>query len=278
MNIKEALEYAIKILKQNNKDEAILKSKMLLALVLNQSKEYLVTHDNQELLKKEEKLYHKYVKKILKDEPLQYILQMQEFMGLKFLVNKNVLIPRSDTETLVLEVLEIANENKNYKILDLCTGSGAIAISLKKLNNNYNMWASDISLKALKVAKQNAKQNNTQINFIRSNLFNKIKEKFDIIVSNPPYIKTKVIKDLEKNVQKEPTIALDGGKDGMDIYKKIVNSANEYLNEEGILALEIGYDQKEDVIKLIKEANCYKNIYSKKDLSGNDRIVICQKK
>lgn len=277
MNIKEALKYAINILKQNNQTEAVLKAKLLLAFVLKQKKEYLVTHDEEKLLKKEKKLYNRYITRILKNEPIQYILGTQEFMGLNFKVNKNVLIPRADTETLVLETLNIIEKN-DYKILDLCTGSGSIAISLKNINKNSAVYASDISVKALNVAKQNAKENKVSINFIKSNLFNKIEEKFNIIVSNPPYIKTNIIKTLEKNVQKEPYIALDGGKDGLDIYRKIINSAINYLENEGFLALEIGYDQKEDIITLLEKTNYYKNIYSKKDLAGNDRIVVCQKK
>ncbi len=145
------------------------------------------------------------------------------------------------------------------------------------------MILSDISKDALKVATQNynniigAHDCARQDKIIQSDLFENIKNKFDIIVSNPPYIKMDVIKTLEPEVQKEPILALDGGKDGLDIYRKIINQAHEYLNENGYLCLEIGYDQKEEVINLIKQMNKYKEIYSKKDLAGNDRIVVCKK-
>lgn len=125
--------------------------------------------------------------------------------------------------------------------------------------------------------KNNEKRyNDYKIKIIQSDLFENIKNKFDVIVSNPPYIKTDVIKTLDKEVQNEPILALNGGKDGLTIYRKIINQAHKYLNNNGYLCLEIGYDQKEEVIKLIQETNNYKNIYSKKDLSGNDRIVICK--
>lgn len=138
--------------------------------------------------------------------------------------------------------------------------------------------ASDISNKALEVAKINAKNNNVEIEFIESDLFNEINKKFDIIVSNPPYIKTDVIDKLSLEVQNEPHIALDGGQDGLDFYKKIINNAYKYLETEGYLALEIGYDQKQKVIEIIENSNKYKEIYSKKDLAGNDRIVVCKRR
>ena len=138
----------------------------------------------------------------------------------------------------------------------------------------------DISCKALKIAEKNAKENGV-INkciFINSDMFNKIEEKFDIIVSNPPYIRTDIISTLEKEVQKEPIIALDGGKDGLDFYKIIADKAWKFLKSDGVIAVEIGFDQKDDVINLLEQTRKYKDIYSKKDLSGNDRIVICRNK
>lgn len=277
MTIKQILEKVISILKQNNIEEPILKSKLLLAFVLKQEKEYLLINDNKELSEKEEQEYEEVINRLIKGEPIQYIIGKQEFMGLQFEVNKNVLIPRADTEVLVEEVIDII-ENKELKVLDLCTGSGAIAVSLAKKLKNIKVTASDISLNALKTAKKNAILNDVNIIFKHSDLFENIEETFDIIVSNPPYIETDVIKTLSKDVQNEPFIALDGGKDGLDIYKKIVNDAYKYLNEDGTLALEIGYNQKEQVINLLKESGNYTDIYSKKDLGGNNRIVLCKKK
>ena len=167
-------------------------------------------------------------------------------------------------------------------MLDLCTGSGAIGISIAKNINNCEITLSDISKDALNVATQNynnivgAHDCARQDKIIQSDLFENIKDKFDIIVSNPPYIKSDVIKTLDKEVQNEPILALDGGKDGLDTYRKIIEHAYKYLNENGYLCLEIGYDQKDEVIRLIEETNQYKDIYSKKDLAGNDRIIICK--
>lgn len=184
---------------------------------------------------------------------------------------------------------------ENIKILDLCTGSGAIGISIAKYIDNCEVTLTDISNEALKIATQNCinilettichqqntekKDKNNKIQILQSDLFKKFdeKNKFDIIVSNPPYIRTDVIKKLDKEVQKEPMIALDGGKDGLKFYKKIIEEAYKFLNPNGYLCLEVGYDQKEEVIDLIEETKRYTNIYSKKDLAGNDRIVICEK-
>ena len=198
-------------------------------------------------------------------------------MKLNFYVDKDVLIPRADTEILVEEVIKLAKKVGAKKILDLCTGSGAIAVSLAKYINKSEITATDISNEALRIAKLNAKNNNVEdrITFISSDLFQNVpEEKYDIIVSNPPYIKTKDIKTLNKDVQKEPKLALDGGIDGLDFYRKITKKADEYLKFGGFLCFEIGFDQKEDVIKLIEEQGKFKSTYSKKDLCDNDRIVI----
>ena len=184
----------------------------------------------------------------------------------------------------------MGDPQKNIKILDLCTGSGAIGISIAKNIENCEITLSDISKEALEIAQKNCvgvdahidprikkQKTNNKIKIIQSDLFENIHDKFDIIVSNPPYIKTDIIKTLDKEVQNEPILALDGGKDGLDIYRKIIEQSYKYLNENGYLCLEIGYDQKDEVIRLIKETGKYKNIYSKKDLASNDRIIICEK-
>jgi len=298
MNIKQALEYGIELLKENNIDEPILKTRMLLANILNETKEYLMVHELEELNEELIKIFKQDISKLCKNIPIQYITNKQEFMGLEFYVDENVLIPQPDTEILVEEVINMcrgrscAYPQKNIKILDLCTGSGAIGISIAKNIDNCEIALSDISIYALEVATKNTKkivgasiarpqnngieQKNCKIKIIQSDLFENIKNKFDIIVSNPPYIKSNIIKTLDKEVQNEPILALDGGRDGLDIYRKIIEQAYKYLNENGYLCLEIGYDQKEEVIKLIEETNQYQEIYSKKDLSGNDRIVVCK--
>ena len=200
-------------------------------------------------------------------------------MKLNFFVDKNVLIPRQDTEILVEEVIKIAQKNNSKKILDLCTGSGAIAVSLAKYLPQSEITAIDISNEAIQIAKKNAITNNVenQITFINSDMFTNLnEEKFDIIVSNPPYIKTDVINNLDNQVKNEPYIALDGGKDGLDFYKKIINESYAYLKCNGYLCLEIGFDQKIDVIELIENTTQFKETYSKKDLYDNDRIIITQ--
>lgn len=196
---------------------------------------------------------------------------------MNFLVNEDVLIPRPDTEILVEEVIEITKRLTRPKILDLCTGSGSIAISVAKYAPNAIMYATDISTNAIEIAKKNAKINNVEnrIEFIESDLFEDIpKMKFDIIVTNPPYIKRDEISKLDLEVQNEPQIALDGGIDGLDFYRKISSKAYDYLKYNGYLCMEIGYDQKELVLDILNYENRYSSTYCKKDLYGNDRIII----
>lgn len=185
---------------------------------------------------------------------MQYITNYQEFMGMKFFVNENVLVPRSDTETLVEEVIKLAKEENKKDIIELCTGSGIIAISLKKYLEEANVIATDISTKALEIAKRNTKQllEEDKIKFIQSDMFEKITGKYDIIISNPPYIKTEVIK--EYSLEFEPIFALDGGQDGLEFYKIIIKEGYKYLKRNGIIALEIGYDQKEEIFELVAKS------------------------
>ena len=277
MQIKRILEEAVNILKDNNIEEARIKAKIVLCMVLKIEKEYIIINESREMKKEDEEKYFQYINKLKNGIPLQYITNKQEFMKLNFFVNENVLIPRADTEILVEEVISLSSGNKD-KILDVCTGSGAIAVSLAKYIKNSNVIALDISKEALKIAEKNALDNNVSIKFIESDLFNNLKENnFDIIVSNPPYIKEDVINKLSIEVKHEPKIALDGGKDGLDFYRKLSSESYKYLKKDGYLCLEIGYDQKNEVIKILKNEEKYKNIYSKKDLFGNDRIIIAQK-
>lgn len=277
MQVKRVLEEAVKILKDNNIDEAIIKAKIVLCMVLKIEKEYIIINDSKEMAKEDEEKYFQYINKLKNGIPLQYITNNQEFMKLNFFVDENVLIPRADTEILVEEVISLANDDKN-KILDVCTGSGVIAVSLAKYIKNSNVMALDISKEALKIAEKNAFNNNVNIKLIESDLFNNLEENdFDIIVSNPPYIRENVINELSIEVKHEPKIALDGGKDGLDFYRKLSSESYKYLKEDGYLCLEIGYDQKNEVIEILKNEKKYKNIYSKKDLFGNDRIIIAQK-
>lgn len=282
MKIKDVIKQGALILKEHSIEDSNMKSRIVLADLLNKTKEYLMIHDDEEIEDGLKDIFLNRIERLKNHEPLQYVINKQEFMGFEFYVDKNVLIPQPDTENLVEEVILLSdNLRKNYKkqlrILDMCTGSGAIAISICKLLENVLIYASDISKEAIKIAEENSIRNSANVMFFESDLFEKISElyKFDIIASNPPYIEKEVIKTLSEEVKKEPLIALDGGEDGLDFYNKIAQDAKIYLNKNGYLVFEIGYNQKEEVKKILIE-NGYKNIYSRKDLGGNDRIVVGQ--
>lgn len=281
MKIKEVIEEGKNVLSKNNIEDNVIVTRELLAFVLGVEKQYLVIHLADELNAEDYIKFKENINKLINGKPLQYITNNQEFMGLNFFVNENVLIPQPDTEIIVEETLkkckELLLKNGKIKILDLCTGSGAIAVSLSIfLGDEAEVFASDISTKALEVAKYNNGKNNTNVRFIESNLFENIQEqKFNIIVSNPPYIRSNVINNLPKQVQNEPHLALDGGEDGLKFYKKIIEQACNYI-ENGYLILEIGYDQKEDVENLLKENKNYSEIKTIQDFSGNDRCTIAK--
>lgn len=234
---------------------------------------FILDMDNE--FEPDKDLEAKYLSRIEKRKkhiPLQYIINKQNFYGLDFYVDESVLIPRYDTENIVDRIVKDCKENKCLSVLDLCTGSGCIAVSLKKCGFE-KVYAADISDKALAVAKHNAKLNNADIIFLQSDLYENFPKeiRFDIIVSNPPYISTDEIARIEKQVRDfEPKLALDGGRDGLDFYKKIINLSKNFLNNKGRLYLEIGYDQSKDVVDLVKKEG-YDNIVIIKDLSGRDR-------
>ncbi len=279
MTIKQAIIKGVTILKLEKISTPKLKARLLLQYVLKKPRQYLIVYDNQKLTEFQEKEYLKYIDLLKQGEPIEHITHQKEFMKLNFYVDENVLIPRQDTEILVEEVIKIAKKINAKKILDLCTGSGAIAVSLAKYLENVQLTALDISGKALDIAISNAKNNHVQdkITFVESNLFEDLaEEKYDIIVSNPPYIKRKEIENLDKEVRREPKIALDGGEDGLDFYKKIIDKGYEYLKYGGYICLEIGYDQKEEVMKIIDDKKQYINTYCKKDLYDNDRVIVAK--
>lgn len=279
MTISELIKKGMIEFKNENIEEPKLKARLLMQYVLNQTRQYVIVNDMEQLEKNKEKQYLEEIKILKKGVPIEHITHQKEFMKLNFFVDKNVLIPRQDTEILVEEVIKIAQKTNAKKILDLCTGSGAIAVSLAKYLPQSEITAIDISNEALKIAKKNAISNNVenQITFVNSDMFTNLnEEKFDIIVSNPPYIKTNVIEKLDIQVKNEPYIALDGGKDGLDFYKKIINESYRYLKYKGYLCLEIGFDQKIDVIEFIENTEKFVNTYSKKDLFDNDRIIVTQ--
>ena len=225
--------------------------------------------------------------------PLQHITGVQDFMGLEFIVNEHVLIPRQDTETLVEDAIDVIKKNqlrgedlsikakKDYDVLDLCCGSGAIGVSLAALCDNVKVTCSDLSQDALDVAKKNASKlaASKKITFTNGNLLMPFKgrfknKRFDMIISNPPYIKTSVIPTLQKEVRDhEPMMALDGGVTSLDCYKSIISDAADCLKKEGVLMFEIGHDQREEVCALIEETGKFENITALQDLARRDRIV-----
>ncbi len=205
--------------------------------------------------------------------PLQEILGYTEFMGLKIKVNEHVLIPRQETEILVEEALKLC-EGKD--VLDLCTGSGCIIISLMKHGNINRGMGTDISTEALKVARENAKINQVDIKFLQSDLFDNIEDKFDIVVSNPPYIPRDDIENLSKEVKDhDPLLALDGKEDGLYFYKMIAKDIKKYIRSNGYLLFEIGYNQADDVVSILKTEGI-SNIKVIKDLTGFDRVIIAR--
>lgn len=250
----------------------------LLQKVLGVDRLYILLNLDRVLSNDEEQLFNKFIEERLNNRPIAYIVGNREFMGLDFYVQEGVLIPRPDTEILVEEVIELAKDKGKVNILDIGTGSGAITVSLAKYLENAKVTSVDISDIALEIGKRNAMENNVvdRIDFIKSDLFSALDKnvKFDIIVSNPPYIKREVIETLDKQVKDfEPYNALEGGIDGLDFYRAITTQAKDFLKEGGILAYEVGHDQSEDVSKLM-EIDGYTNIYTRKDLQQIDRVVI----
>lgn len=276
MKIEELLREGKKVLEKNNIEEASIISRSLLQYVLKIDRNKLVINKDEEVENNKENEYIGYIKEVAAGKPIQYITNKQEFMGLSFFVDENVLIPQPDTEILVEEAIKYANQIKeNVEILDMCTGSGCIGVALAKHVKNAKVTLVDISTKALEVAKKNAKENEVKekVNFIQSDMFENIKSKFDVIVSNPPYIKTKVINELDLQVQNEPHLALDGGENGLKFYEILINEAPKYLKENGKIFLEIGYDQKKEVEELARNSKLYKEIETVKDLANNDRVI-----
>lgn len=273
MSIKEALEIANARFIDAGIDNYFYETRELLSFVLKKSKEWIMSNLEYIMQDTDYVLFLELIKDRIDGKPFQYILKEQYFMGFKFFVNNNVLIPRADTEVLVCQVIGLAKDKENIKILDMCTGSGCIAVSLAKKLNNAKIYGADISKEALTVAQKNSIINETNIIFYQSNLFDSIpREKFDIIVSNPPYIRSDEMDKLSKDVLMEPHIALCGGEDGLKFYREISREAREYLTGDGIIAFEIGYNQADEVIDILNEFN-YKKIQLIKDYADNNRVI-----
>lgn len=268
-----------KILKEANIDTYILDTQLLLGKVLGKDKLYLITNKEEEVSKFKEREFYSLIEKRKNKMPISYILKTTEFMGLDLHVEEGVLIPRGDTEILVEETLKFMDEDKEYEVCDLCCGSGAIGISIAHFRENTKVDLIDYYDVPEKVTKRNiVKQKlSNRAKFIKSDLLNEVinqQKKYNILVSNPPYIKEEVIDTLMEDVKDyEPHTALSGGNDGLDFYRRIVDDSDKILKENGILAFEIGHDQGEEVSNLMIEKG-YKNVRVVKDLAGLDRVVI----
>ena len=280
MNIRDALKRGCEVLEGAGSESPRLDAQVLLLAVLREERTVLVSHPERELATQEEQLYNQYISERALGKPVSYITGMKEFMGLEFAVNKAVLIPRPETELLVEEAVRVLN-GKAMRVLDLCTGSGAIAVSIRHFVPQAEVTATDLSEEALKVARENAERLTAGgIRFLQGDLFEAFSnlqapgsELFNLIVSNPPYIPAKVIDGLMPDVKDfEPRLALDGGTDGLDIYRRLIPQAAEHLAPGGVLLLEIGFDQGETVPDLCRQAGLG-NIAVLKDLAGLDRVV-----
>ena len=271
MEYKKLYEWGLAKLQNAGIDEAALDARLLLEYVCDTDRNTLLVHGERPVSEEEQSRYEEYIEKRERHVPLQYITGEQEFMGLSFQVNENVLIPRQDTEILTEEALRELSDGMD--VLDMCTGSGCILLSLLKYTNDCHGVGVDISEKALEVAEENNRRLGKDAVFLQSNLFEKVEGKFDVIVSNPPYIRSDVIPTLMEEVKTyEPMSALDGREDGLYFYREIVKQAGGYLNRGGKLFFEIGCEQAEDVSKLLTDAG-YKEVQVVKDLAGLDRVV-----
>lgn len=287
MRYDELYLYGVKQLEEAGIVEAKLDARLLLEYVCGTDRNTLLAHPELLVEKEQEESYVNYIKKRRERIPLQHITGIQEFMGLEFYVNQDVLIPRQDTEILVEEVMPHVHDGMS--ILDVCTGSGCILISLLQYSNDCGGVGVDLSEKALETAGRNAEKIlgkkdmrvlmenpfpvQNEIHFVQGDLLKPLNARFDIIVSNPPYIPTEAIAGLEPEVAvHEPFMALDGREDGLYFYRKIVEDSKKYLTRGGMLFFEIGYDQGEAVSRLLEDAG-YVDIEIKKDYAGLDRVV-----
>ena len=275
MNRRQAILKACLLLRRQDKEESL--AKFLLMYMLDETSEQFSNKLSEELSVEQENRYFDLINKnINEDTPLSHLVGFDYFYDRKFKVTRDVLSPRIETEELIYKVLEYIKKSKkdSFRILDLCTGSGIIAITLKKeiVEKYTEIVASDISEKALSIAIENANNNNTNITFIKSDLFDNISGKFDLIISNPPYISYKDKITIKDNVLKyDPHLALFAEEDGIYFYRKIIENAVHYLSKDGVIFFEIGYDQKEKIFELGKNNNFITTVY--KDINDRDRIA-----
>ena len=280
MNRRQAITKACLLLRRQGKEESL--ARFLLMYMLDESPQLFSNSFSEQMSKENENKYFSLIEKHIKEDvPLSHLVGFEYFYDRKYKVTKDVLSPRMETEELIYKVIEYvkASSKNNFKILDLCTGSGIIAITLKKELSQFSIdvVASDISEEAIKVAKENAQVHDATIKFIQSDIFDNIADKFDIIVSNPPYIDRKDEVTMQDNVLKyDPHLALFAEEEGMYFYRKIIEQANDYLNENGVIFFEIGHDQKDKIIELADINGYYAEVY--RDINGRDRMAFLVRK
>lgn len=278
MKIQELLRSGYDILKSQNIETYMLDTQLILCRVLNKDKLFIITNRDLQVEENRRAEFLKLIELRKKKMPVKYILQSTEFMGLEYFIKPGVLIPRPDTEVLVEEAIKEIKKQNFKKICDVCCGSGAIGIAIANYIDDSQVICYDISEIALEVTQINLERFNLEerVQVLKSDLLSKAIENgcsFDVVVSNPPYIKSKVIGTLMEDVKNyEPFIALCGGEDGLDFYRRIIRESKKVLNPKGLIIFEIGYDQKEQVTKLL-EQNGFKDVVCIKDLSGNDRVI-----
>ena len=280
MNRRQAITKACLLLRRRGKEESL--ARFLLMYILDESPQLFSNSLSEQMSKENEDKYFSLIEKHIKEDvPLSHLVGFEYFYDRKYKVTKDVLSPRMETEELIYKVIEyVKASNKNkFKILDLCTGSGIIAITLKKELEqvSVDVIASDISEEAIEVAKENAQSHDATIKFIKSDIFNNIDNKFDIIVSNPPYIDRKDEVTMQDNVLKyDPHLALFAEEEGMFFYRKIIEQAKDYLKENGVMFFEIGYDQRDKIINLSEKNGYLAQVY--KDINNRDRMAFLVRK
>ncbi len=278
MNIQTALKKGKLKLRDNNILSAQLDSEILLSKAISKDKKFIILNLNKEIKKKDQRYFEFLISERAKSKPVAHIIKKKDFWNYEFVVNGDVLIPRPDTEVLVEQILELTKNKNKLKILDIGTGSGCILISILKEKKNFIGTGIDISNKSLKISKVNGDKLgvNNRLRLLKSNIDNFSTGKYDLIISNPPYIKKNDLKCLDKDINFEPKQALDGGFDGLSEMRKVISKSSKLIKRKGYLILEIGFDQKNKV----KEILLSKGFYIKKivkDLSNHDRCIVSMK-
>ena len=279
MNIKNALNEGINELQKNRVSNPKLDCEILLSNSINKDKKHIVLNPKETLNTDQLTNFKDLIERRKKGEPIAYLINKKEFWNSEFFVNKDVLIPRPDTELLIEEVLRIYSKNTQLQVLDIGTGSGCILLSILKERSNFYGTGIDISKKSINISKFNAKQLNlkSRVKFFHSSIDNFKIGKYDLIVSNPPYIELPSLKYLEKDVVNfEPRLALSGGFDGFSKIRKVIRKTSSLIKKNGKFILEIGFNQKNKVIKILKEEGFYVN-KAIKDYGNNDRCIISTK-